>query len=56
MPSTILTSIRTPLKTAIAGVAANTFDVIPETPILPFAAVMPDIPYLEPNLIGSVTR
>ena len=54
--SSILTSVRTPLKTAIAGVAANTYDSVPEAPIVPFAAVVPSTPYLEANLIGTSTR
>ena len=54
--SSILTSVRTPLKTAIQGVAANTYDSVPEAPIVPFAAVVPSTPYLEANLIGTSTR
>ena len=49
-------NIRGALKTAIAGVAANTYDAVPEAPIVPFAAVVPNTPYLEPNLIGTSTR
>ena len=54
--SSIAVNIRGALKTAIAGVAANTYDAVPETPIVPFAAVVPNTPYLEPNLIGTSTR
>ena len=54
--SSIAVNIRGALKTAIAGVAANTFDAVPEAPIVPFAAVVPNTPYLEPNLIGTSTR
>lgn len=54
--STIATSIRGAVKTAIAGVAANTYDSIPESPIVPFAVVEPSNPYLEPNLLGSSTK
>jgi hypothetical protein len=53
MPSSILTSVRTPLKTAISGVAANVYDSVPEAPIVPFAAVVPNIPYLQPTLLGK---
>jgi hypothetical protein len=51
--SSILTSVRTPLKTAIQGVAANTYDSVPESPIVPFAAVVPNTPYLEPSFLSK---
>jgi len=54
--SSIAVNIRGALKTAIAGVAANTYDSVPEAPIVPFAAVVPSTPYLEANLIGTSTR
>lgn len=54
--SSIATSVRGAIKTAIANVAANTYDSVPEAPIVPFAAVVPSNPYLEANLIGTSTR
>ena len=54
--SSIAVNVRGALKTAIAGVAANTYDSVPESPIVPFAAVVPNTPYLEANLIGTSTR
>lgn len=54
--STIATNVRGAIKTAIANVAANTYDSVPEAPIVPFAAVVPANPYLEANLIGTSTR
>jgi hypothetical protein len=51
--STILSSVRNPLKTALAGVAANVYDSVPEAPIVPFAAVVPNTPYLQPSLLGK---
>ncbi len=54
--SSIAVNIRGAIKTAIAGVAANTYDFVPEAPIVPFAAVVPASPYLEANLIGTSTR
>ena len=53
--STILSSVRNPLKTALAGVAANVFDSVPESPIVPFAAIVPNVPYLQPTLLGKDT-
>ena len=54
--SSIAVNVRGALKTAIQNVAANTYDAVPEAPIVPFAAVVPNTPYLEPNLIGTSTR
>jgi hypothetical protein len=54
--SSIAVNIRGALKTAISSVAANTYDSVPEAPIVPFAAVVPNTPYLEANLIGTSTR
>jgi len=51
--SSILTSVRDPLKTAIAGVSANVYDSVPEAPIVPFAAIVPNTPYLQPNLLSK---
>lgn len=54
--TSIAVDVRGALKTAIAGVAANTYDSVPEAPIVPFAAIVPNTPYLEANLIGASTR
>ena len=54
--SSIAVNVRGAIKTAISGVAANTYDSVPEAPIVPFAAVVPSTPYLEANLIGTSTR
>jgi hypothetical protein len=54
--SSIATTIRGTLKTAISSVAINPYDSVPEAPQVPFAAIVPNTPYLEPNLIGTSTR
>ena len=56
MPSSIAVNVRGALKTAISSVSANVYDSVPEAPMVPFAAVVPNTPYLEPNLIGASTR
>ena len=56
MPSSIAVNVRGALKTAISSIAANVCDAVPEAPMVPFAAVVPNTPYLEPNLIGTSTR
>ncbi len=51
--SSIQTTVRDALQTALAGVAANVYDSVPEAVIPPFCALVPNDPYLSPNLIGS---
>ena len=53
--SSIQDNVRTPIKTAITSVAANVYDFVPETPIPPFAALVPIDPYFEIELIGKNT-
>jgi hypothetical protein len=55
MPSTILSSIRQPLATALASVAGNVYAFVPESPIPPCVVVVPDSPYLELNTINDDT-
>ena len=54
---TIESDIRTPLQTALSGIAANVYNGIPETLISPAICLIPDAPYLESVLInGSTTK
>ena len=53
MPSTILSSVRTPLATALAGVAGNVYSFVPESVIPPAVVVVPDSPYLELETISK---
>ena len=55
MPSTILLDVRTPLATALAGVAGNVYSFVPETVIPPAVVVVPDSPYLELETINKST-
>lgn len=55
MPSTILSAVRTPLATALAGVSANVFSYVPEQIPAPAVVVVPDSPYLEFDTIGKAT-
>lgn len=54
--SSIAVNVRGVLKSALSSVSANVYDSVPEAPMVPFAAVVPNTPYLEPNLIGTSTR
>jgi hypothetical protein len=53
MPSTILSSVRQPLATALAGVAGNVYSFVPESVIPPAVVVVPDSPYLELETISK---
>ena len=53
--STIATDVRGAIKTALAGVAANIYDSVPEAPIVPVIIVIPDSPYMELEVLGKTT-
>ena len=55
MTSTILSSVRTPLATALASVSANVFSYVPEQIPAPAVVVVPDSPYMEFETIGKST-
>ena len=49
----ISTDVRGEIKTALAACVANIYDSVPEAPIVPFAAVTPSVPYLQPTFLGK---
>jgi hypothetical protein len=55
MPSTILSAVRQPLATALAGVAGNVYAFVPESVIPPAVVCVPSSPYLEIETIGKST-
>jgi hypothetical protein len=55
MPASTIADTRAAIKTAIASVAANVYDFVPETPQVPFAAVVPGAPYWEFETISRST-
>jgi len=55
MPTTILSSIRTPLATALSSVAGNVYSFVPESVIPPAVVVVPDSPYMELETINKST-
>jgi len=55
MASTILTSIREPLATALASVAGNVYAFVPESVIPPAVVIVPDSPYIELETINKST-
>jgi hypothetical protein len=53
--SSISADVRAGIKTALASITANVYDFVPEAPIVPFAVVVPESPYMELELIGKST-
>jgi len=51
--STILSSVRTPLATALASVAGNVYSFVPESVYPPAVVLVPDSPYLEIETVGK---
>jgi hypothetical protein len=51
--STILSSVRQPLATALASVSGNVYAFVPESVIPPAVVCIPDSPYLEIETIGK---
>lgn len=51
--STILSAIRQPLATALAGVSANVYNHVPESPMPPCIVFVPNSPYLDIDTIGK---
>jgi hypothetical protein len=54
MPS-IATDVRGAIKTALATVAANVYDSVPESPQVPAIVIVPDSPYMELEVLGKAT-
>ena len=53
MTTSIANDVRGAIKTALAGVAANVYDHVPEAPIVPAVVIIPDSPYMELETIGK---
>lgn len=51
--STILSSVRQPLATALSGVLGNIYAFVPESVIPPAVVCIPNSPYLEIETIGK---
>jgi hypothetical protein len=50
-----IAATRAALKTALAGVAANVYDHVPESIIPPSVVVVPNTPYIEIETISKAT-
>ena len=52
---TIQAEIRAPLATALSGLVASVYEVVPEVMTSPSVIISPDSPYLSPNIINQST-
>ena len=53
--SSIQTSVRDALQTALSGVSASVYNSVPESVIAPAVVLVPSSPYLEPTLLNKST-
>ena len=56
MTASTIAGTRATLAAAFNSLAATSYASVPESPIPPAIVIVPSSPYLEPNLIGSVTK
>lgn len=52
---TIQADVRAPLATALTGLVASVYEVVPEVMTSPSIIISPDSPYLSPNIINQTT-
>ena len=52
---TIQADVRAPLATALTGLVASVYEVVPEVMTSPSIIISPDSPYLSPNIINQST-
>lgn len=52
---TIQADVRAPLATALSGLVASVYEVVPEVMTSPAVIISPDSPYLSPNIINQST-
>jgi len=56
MTASSIAGTRSTLAAAFNSLAATSYSSVPESPIPPAIVIVPSTPYLEPTLIGAVTK
>jgi hypothetical protein len=56
MTASTIADTRATLSSAFSSLAASCYASVPESPIPPAIVIVPASPYLEPTLIGAVTK
>lgn len=56
MTASTIAGTRSTLAAAFSSLAATSYNSVPESPIPPAIVIVPSSPYLEPNLLGAITK
>lgn len=56
MTASTIAGTRSTLSAAFNSLAATCYSSVPESPIPPAIVIVPSSPYLEPSLIGALTK
>lgn len=56
MTASTIAGTRAALSSAFSSLAASCYASVPESPIPPAIVIVPASPYLEPKLIGAITK
>lgn len=56
MTASTIAGTRSTLAAAFSSLAATSYNSVPESPIPPAIVIVPSSPYLEPTLIGSLSK
>ena len=56
MTASTIAGTRATLSSAFSSLAASCYASVPESPIPPAIVIVPSSPYLEPTLIGTLTK
>lgn len=56
MTASTIAGTRSTLAAAFSSLAATSYNSVPESPIPPAIVIVPSSPYMEPNLLGAITK
>lgn len=56
MTASTIAGTRATLASAFSSLAATSYSSVPESPIPPAIVIVPSSPYMEPKLIGALTK
>lgn len=56
MTASTIAGTRSTLASAFSSLAATSYNSVPESPIPPAIVIVPSSPYIEPALLGSLTK
>lgn len=56
MTASSIAGTRSTLASAFSSLAATSYGYVPESPIPPAIVIVPSSPYMEPTLIGALTK